>query len=290
MRNRILVISSLALVLGIALFAVRNKSLNGNNQQTAQTSAGAAGSDNQQTNSHNDTAAGIGSTQNESAPSSATIASGAAAQATSASQTQTPSNADALASGCFNVVFKHKQLSGHDNLDACGNHRNSFKISAASLNKKSVCVRVDGTPVKFDLVQDKSKKDYIVTIANLAGPASKISARYCLGVSQCPSSQDDCTVPKDEFLDAIGGEDAAPAGQKISKNQKPAKAVKHAKWDNGDNQADAEVSDEIEGEIEKELHADQDLKVFDGWLVDSEAKACETKLGQVGQGGQGGRN
>lgn len=217
------------------------------------------------------TSEGDKSSESSISPSKAQVGASGATQggvaAVGSEQQSAPSPTNE--NGCVQLTLKHKQLSGHSSLDSCGEHRNAFKVAVASLNKKSVCVRVDGTPVKFDLAQSKDKSFYTITLGNIAGPMSKITARYCLGDRTCP---EDCTVPKDEFLDAIGGDEVAAA-------PKPAQKLAHGgKWEKKpgtkDGETDGEVSDELEAEIEHELHAGRDLKVFDGWIQEREESAC----------------
>lgn len=167
---------------------------------------------------------------------------------------------------CFNLAFHHKTASGHTDSDACSSHRNVLRIKNADLNKKSLCVRVDGVPVKYELTQDK--KDTLATLGPIAGPASKITVRYCVGKATC---KEDCTIPKDEFMEAIGGDDAD--------SHKEARRGPAVKWDSHDNEKDGEVSEELEGEIERELASEKHLTVFDGWIQDSETAAC-SKLAQ----------
>ncbi|HTL11948.1 MAG TPA: hypothetical protein VL588_05650 [Bdellovibrionota bacterium] len=107
---------------------------------------------------------------------------------------------------CHVVTFKHQDLASHRDGEACLHHRNLLKIPAERLNGRSVCVRVNNKPVKFAL--DKKHAGQIL-IPAVAGPESVISVSYCTGKLTCA---EDCKVPKDEFLAAIGGADDGGAG------------------------------------------------------------------------------
>ncbi|MCM2322936.1 MAG: hypothetical protein NDJ90_06705 [Oligoflexia bacterium] len=161
--------------------------------------------------------------------------------------------------GCVTLVFHHKKQTGHTDEEACSQHKNLIKLPHA--NPTSLCVRVNKTPVRFQQIAGKPNE---ILVAAIAGPRSEITARYCFGKATC---QEDCTIPKDEFMDAIGGSDSdklAGAGQ----------------WDNGAKEAD--VNAHLDAEMKRELdnldrHVRGDNGVFNGWLSGAPAAACGTK-------------
>lgn len=156
---------------------------------------------------------------------------------------------------CRTITFKHKTTRGHEDMESCGGHRNKLTIAVSDLNPKSLCVRVDGTPVKFEVSSasgGEGGKNWHITLPPIAGPGSKISARFGTGKLTC---KEDCTIPKDEFLAALGAEaERAPAG----------------KWKGKGAKKNVEVSAELEAEVDRELGAggDEALPVFGGWVED----------------------
>jgi hypothetical protein len=146
---------------------------------------------------------------------------------------------------CITLTYKHKKTTGHDTDETCGQHRNLLKLQHETINKKAICAKVDGTPVRFELTKAKTPA---VVIGPYAGPNSKITVQYCLGKA---ALKEDCTIPKDEFMDAIGAtEDSAPTAQ----------------WDNNEKVDD--VTKQIDGEVMRELASDGDLGIFDGWIAE----------------------
>src|SRR5207245_943996 len=105
------------------------------------------------------------------------------------------------------MSFHHKTLASHPNEESCSHHKNLIRIKNPGFTSKSLCIRVNNTPVHFSAVKGK-KNEFI--IGPIAGPNAKITARYCVGKMKC---SEDCTIPKDEFMDAIGG-GSAQEGEK----------------------------------------------------------------------------
>jgi hypothetical protein len=162
----------------------------------------------------------------------------------------------------FFETFKHKKTPGHDSAEACSHHKNLVSVSHASVNSKSVCVRVNNVPVKYERV---GKSDFL--IGSIAGPDSTITVRYCIGQTSCTTEKkEDCQVPKDEFLDAIGGGD--PDDGNV------------AQWENtGNNAADAKLNNDVKRELaDIDGSAPEDhsthVSVFKGWIDEKPAPAC----------------
>lgn len=192
-------------------------------------------------------------------------ASGALPQAPSAAAASLPSVAPSVAVAsapqptCFYESFHHKPTSGHTDEEACSRHKNLLKLTHANPSAAHFCVRVNGTPVKF------MRKGDEILIGSIAGPKAKITVNYCLGKSNCDElAKDDCTVPKDEFMEALGGDTDSL----------------NAQWgDNG--QLNADVKKELE-EIDGATSDEQDrapaqASIFKEWIRDQDASACAQK-------------
>jgi hypothetical protein len=169
---------------------------------------------------------------------------------------------------CFTVTYKHKSAPGHSDADSCAQHRNLIRLvppAGARVNPGSVCVRVDGTPARFKA----GKQAGTFVVAAAAGPDSKITARYCVGKYDC---NEDCKVPKDPFLEAIGGNDAE--GEETAEGAKKGRAVA---WDESEAPV-ADVADELDGDLRKELAGEAESSVYEGWVGDGALPACGSKV------------
>ena len=152
--------------------------------------------------------------------------------------------------GCFVQTFTHEKLATHDDGEECLKHRNLIQLSQEGLHPSkiagaSICVKVNGSPVKYTRVKGHGD---LILIGAEAGPQAEISVRYCLGKALCP---EDCTVKRDDFLAAIGGDTGADS----------------AGWDassDGKNR-DAEVEKEMAA-LSKEMGGSGvEGGVFKGW-------------------------
>jgi len=151
----------------------------------------------------------------------------------------------------FTLTFHHKPMASHSDEESCAQHQNLLKLKHAGFASGSLCVRVNDTPVAFRRV--KGHADQIL-IGAIAGPKSKITARYCLGKTKCPKSASDCAIPKDEFMEAIGGESAS-GGQ----------------WDAADSTADVAAAEKATAELRREIASEgAENPVFSGWTLVSE--------------------
>lgn len=161
--------------------------------------------------------------------------------------------------GCVTITYQHRKTTGHNHEEACFQHKNLIRLKHDNVN--SVCVRVNGTPVPFEF--NKSKTNEIL-VAAVAGPKAQITARYCFGKTKC---DENCTIPKDDFMDAIGGD----------------KPMQVAQWDAHDTvDKDSDVNAHLDSEMKKELdRLDRvETTVFADWIGGSEAPACGTKHAQ----------
>jgi hypothetical protein len=163
-----------------------------------------------------------------------------------------------VAPGCYKISYHHKPLSSHNDGEACLHHKNLIVINQAELNPKTVCIRVNGAPVKYEKV--KGHPDQFV-IAAIAGPKAEITARFCTGKLVC---KEECKIRKDEFLSAIGGEDDSNAGG----------------WeDNAPVREEVELDKEMK-DFDRELAAEGRGKegIFKDWISAGEpARACESR-------------
>ncbi len=100
---------------------------------------------------------------------------------------------------CFTFAFHHKPVPSHNSDDICTEHGNLIRLGHAHIHEKSLCVRVDGTPVSYQILHSR-KKELEVLVGPFAGPKSIITARYCLK----GSIQEECKIPKDHFMEAMG--------------------------------------------------------------------------------------
>lgn len=171
----------------------------------------------------------------------------------------------ATQTSCFVVAYHHKPLPSHSSDEACSHHRNLIRLKHAGINSPSLCIRVNGTPVKFQRVEGHPDQ---VLIGAVAGPKSVITARYCIGKVRC---NEDCTIPKDEFMDAIGGSD----------DDSGAPAVAQWDADDTDEKETAEQTAKLTSELKRELASgDPEASgdgtyIFQDWLGEPEAAfAC----------------
>ena len=165
---------------------------------------------------------------------------------------------------CKTLTFHHKNIPSHANGEACTHHKNILTIKDSEINSKSVCVRVDGKPVHYTWAKKKTEQ---LLLGPVAGPEAKITVTYCRHHGKC---NEDCTVPKDSFMSALGAEEDLDADS--------GKAAAH--WDAGEGK-DSDVSDKIDADVKKELaRLDENgnpNETFDGWINESETPACGIK-------------
>ncbi|MBY0470941.1 hypothetical protein K2X30_07195 [bacterium] len=166
---------------------------------------------------------------------------------------------------CYKMTFHHKPSPGHSDRESCSAHKNFIKLTQEDVNLKSFCLRVDNVPVKYQVVKTKKTKKLIgLMIEPVAGPNSVITANFCTGKMTC---KEDCKIPKDSFMDAIGGED----------NNAKTENVQIVQWDPTEKGTDKDVSAQLEAELKKELAGTSGLKVFEDWVNDDQSLSCGTK-------------
>ena len=172
--------------------------------------------------------------------------------------------ADSLKAGCFTLHFTHKKLSTHSDPETCFEHENeiSLKLPKSStplrgINSRSVCVLVDGRVAHFRANPSDPSR---LVFAPIAGPQSKIAARFCLGHSLCSQK---CVPQKDAFLNVLEGdeEDTTPVGS----------------WDGS--RANSDEENQLNSEVQAIDHEKGQLgshrPVFSDWLMESVSEGCE---------------
>lgn len=171
------------------------------------------------------------------------------------------------ADACTTQVFTHQEAEGHEDGEACLYHKNlinltGFAESGVEINSKSICVRANNKPVKFKYLANK--KGPQIMLGAVAGPTTKISVTFCTGKMTCAS---DCTIPKDDFMEAIGAAETdedlftdrgSKVGWKKGKNpQKEEEAVQREL---------AELKKTVKDELRKG-------SLFEGWDMGSTTPA-----------------
>lgn len=170
-----------------------------------------------------------------------------------------------IADTCTTQVFTHHPTEGHEDGEACLYHKNLIHLTGlqGEINPKSLCVRANNKPVKFKFVAQKQGPQ--ILLGAVAGPKTQISVTYCTGRMTCAS---DCTVPKDDFMEAIGAAETdedlftdrgSKVGWKKGKNpQKEEEAVQREL---------AELKKTVKDELKKG-------SLFEGWDTGSTGPAA----------------
>jgi hypothetical protein len=164
------------------------------------------------------------------------------------------------APNCFSLTFRHKPMPSHKDEEACSQHQNMLRLphpSGTRINAASVCIRVNGTPVRHKRSAERAD-EYV--IGAVAGPKAVITARFCVGKASCGEP---CSIPRDEFLEALGAGDAA-------EGEAPAARWEAADAGEGAARLDAEVRKEL-SELEA---AGAESSVFREWVAEQDAPGC----------------
>jgi hypothetical protein len=115
---------------------------------------------------------------------------------------------------------------------------------------------VNGTPVAHK-VNPKAKNSVI--IGALAGPKAEITVRYCSEKTKCT---DPCVIPKDDFMNALGGGSEGDSG-----------------WNS---ESPSGEEGQLKSELDKldhETRGDrQKINLFKDWIPSGEAETCQGKL------------
>jgi hypothetical protein len=160
---------------------------------------------------------------------------------------------------CFVATFHHKDLSSHRDGEQCLQHKNWISLADRPINPKTICVKVNGTPVEFRF-GDAEKS--AILIGAVAGPSAEITVHYCVGKRTCPTK---CEIPKDNFLSSLGGDE-------------PANAQRHQtlKGNRGLVAEEVELDREL-AQLDQDIAGDgQNLFIFKEWNRVHQEFACET--------------
>lgn len=178
---------------------------------------------------------------------------------------------ETLKDGCFTLTFTHKAMATHASDDECSHHRNLIKLPRTDVHSSSVCIRVNGNPVRHEAVTGKAGE---FVIGAVAGPKDVVTARFCVGKAKCSEG---CPYPKqeaakkDEFLEAISGGSNEDTGL--------------AQWEATDAQKNTEVNQALDGDLKKAVEEQElasqhtaagnsKLEIFKDWIGGEMAMAC----------------
>jgi hypothetical protein len=183
---------------------------------------------------------------------------------------QAPPKPEPPQDGCFTVTYHHKHPGARSGDETCAHHKNLIKVhpnEGLKLNPKTVCIRVNGTPVKMSSVKNKPD-DFVIGI--VVGMDTAVTVRYCTGKFRC---NEDCKVPKDEFIESIAG-----AAMDTDESKKLEVAV-WDKDDGGDKVANAKLADEMHKGL-KDLDevakaAAEGYTLFENWVPEPQSLACQ---------------
>jgi hypothetical protein len=178
---------------------------------------------------------------------------------------------ETMKDGCFTLTFTHKAMATHASDDECSHHRNLIKLPRTDVHSSSVCIRVNGNPVRHEAVSGKAGE---FVIGAVAGPKDVVTARFCVGKAKCSEG---CPYPKqeaakkDEFLEAISGGSNEDTGL--------------AQWEATDAQKNNEVNQALDGDLKKAVEEQElasqhtnagnsKLEIFKDWIGGEMAMAC----------------
>lgn len=158
--------------------------------------------------------------------------------------------------GCFTFNYQAKD---HKNPKTFGKHQHLITLKHGEVNPKSVCVRVNNQPVAFEFLK---KEEPQVILKPILKSQVKITVQYCLRDTSC---LDKCVVPKDEFMESIGG---------IAKGFEQADKQK-VKWDPSQQDNEPDLKKELTGLLEEAPGKDsRKLPVYSEWNRDEGAPSC----------------
>lgn len=183
---------------------------------------------------------------------------------------------------CFTVQYERKNKNITE--DAASTQKNIIALKHDVFDAGSLCVRVNGVPVRYKY--DKNKPTEVMLSASVS-PRAKITARYCLEKGSCSDSK--CVIPKDEFMEAIGGIESADAGEDAATitggDTKAKKAnrkiASYGDWTGGAGGKDVTTS--LDADLKREL-ADMDdpsikFTLNRDWDVSNEQSSCLKPVG-----------
>lgn len=285
-----LLLAGLALLITTGLFfsGFRGVSHRDSNSQNAQNPAGTDGSStNRNSTTSNGRVANTSKTaQGEKSTGSTTGATPAAIGAVSKDGSKTETGAAAVTSGsvgqttppCFTLTFKRPAST--ELLGEADSVKNLLQLGHSDINPASVCIRVNGSPVKHTLVSGTQDQFLIEPISTAK---SEIVASFCTGSAKCSEpcnavAPKSVAKPKDEFLEAISGESEDGINEK------------QAQWDEKDGLKNAEVNKALQGGIRDAISENTNTdstklagkthkavgskEAMTTWTVEKETPAC----------------
>jgi hypothetical protein len=173
-----------------------------------------------------------------------------------------------LTDGCYTLTYKHQDLADHRSGEACAQHKNLLTLPSQKIAAKSLCVKVNGTPTKFAF---DSKKNQLL-LSSIAGVKSEITVRYCTGSAKCA---EDCTIPRDEFMEALGAID--------QNGSQPSVTWDAGRTAKGPTQEESALDQELLG-LKRELAGAErnSEEIFRGWSAEKEKPLhCKAQPGKV---------
>jgi len=163
---------------------------------------------------------------------------------------------------CFRATYALQKRIPKSIRDKIADYKNIIRLPKTDIDTHSVCIRVDGIPVKIS--EAKSKKAQFI-IDSIATQESKIEATYCTQGHRC---QETCLIPKDDFLTAIGG---------VTDDELSDLGNADSAWNNKKEKTAAQKKLKEEAKFIKEIVqlGEDDDQLFNGWTVEKEFPGCE---------------
>ena len=201
---------------------------------------------------------GLSSEGSSSSVAAGSVAApGAAPVAPAAPVAETPKDS------CVSLTFK--AASGKD---AVQFSKNQLKIDDERMNPKTLCVKVDGVPVNFNMSANRE-----ISLGAINKASSIVTVRYCFGKATCKES---CVVPRDEFMEALAGADGDAE-----------EAAPQVGWTGGKDENAVEKSVERELASFKDLNEERKTGVYSQWTPSETAPSCgmsaEQRQARLGQ-------
>ena len=138
--------------------------------------------------------------------------------------------------------------------------RHIFKLPLKEIDRKSVCIKVNGTPVRY-ISSKKSPNEFTIGAVLVNNPI--VEVRACRSGHKCA---EECTVPKDEFMEALAGEEDLSVAQHVSQG-----------WNESD--TDKKIDREI-AHFKKDLRGSDEEKglFYQDWKIQEEKPACQGRF------------
>jgi hypothetical protein len=99
-------------------------------------------------------------------------------------------------SNCFAAEYKHTKKNKNQDIEEFLDFSNAYPIAQKDYNASTVCVKVNGQPVKHKIVTSKGQIEAL--IGSVVGPESVIRVSYCTGKANC---SEPCSTKSKRFMD-----------------------------------------------------------------------------------------